>query len=614
MGTEDGRILGTSAYMSPEQARGRTVDTRTDIWAFGCVLYELLTGRQAFRGETFSDRIAAILERDPDWKALPPATPPRIRDVLQRCLQKDADRRLQDIGDARIELEGALAASSRPRLPRRQLVAMAGIALLVLLVVPLGLNLGGLRTRLLRPIASGRVQSLAVLPLLNLSGDPEQDYFADGMTEALIMDFGQIRSLRVISRTSTMHYKGTRKTLPEIARELRVDAVVEGSVIQSSDRVRVTVQLIEAATDAHLWAKSYDRDLRDVLSLQEEVAQAIATEIKVNLTPEERMTLASARPVNNEAHGLYLRGRFLWGKGTQEGLEKSVEYFQKAIEIDPNYAPAHAGLADAYGQLWFLGDLPPAEGISKAKAAAAKALAINDKLADAHAALGWYLFAFDWDWSAAERELKLATHLNPSYSTAHRLYTEYLWSQGRFDEALSEAKRAVELDPLSLGPSSHIATTFYFARQYDRAIAQQRKTLELDPNFPYSHANIGESLDQEHMFTEAIAEFRKALALERNPKYLAWLGHAYAASGRRDDALQVLSELKATSNQRYVPSYDVALVYAGLGDEDQAIGWLNRAYEEHSRGLCWIKVEPRLDPLRPDPRFQDLLRRVNLQP
>jgi len=491
-------------------------------------------------------------------------------------------------------------------------LGLVAVPALVVLGVAVGLNLGGVRERLLGT-GVPRIESIAVLPLENLSRDPEQEYFADGMTEALISDLAQIRALRVISRTSVMQYKGARKPLPEIARELNVDAVVAGSVQRAGDRVRITAQLIHAPTDRHLWAQSYERDLRDVLSLQDEVARAIASEIRVTLTPQEQAQLISARPVNPLAHESYLKGLYYMNKFTEEGVQRGLEYFQAAIDKDPAYAPAYVGVAGCHFRLGFFGSVPPKEGFEKSRAAVLKALEIDDTLAAAHAVLGFNKFILDLDWAGAEAEFKRALELNPNDAEAHANYRAYLVVVGRLEEALAENKRAEELDPLSLRVSVNVGWDYYYMRQYDRAVEKLKQTLEMDSNFPLTHYSLGVVYVQKGMHEEAIAEYQKALSIEKggSPFVLGLLGHAYGVAGKRAEALKILKELKQQAKHRYVSSYHIALVYLGLGEEEQALAWLEKSREERHYWVLFIQVSPMLDPLRDDPRFQALLRRMN---
>jgi serine/threonine protein kinase/tetratricopeptide (TPR) repeat protein len=598
--TGAGMVMGTLAYMSPEQARGEELDARTDLFSFGVVLYEMATGRQAFAGNTSAVIFDALLNRAPTPPArLNPSLPTELERIIQKALDKDCDTRFQSAAELRADLK---------QLKREIDSGLPGTVAAPPRLAP--------TPRRSRRATRGRIQSVAVLPLADLSDQqPAPDYFADGMTEALITDLAKIKALRVISRTSVMQYKGVQRPLPQIARELNVDAVVEGSVLRSGKRVRITAQLIDAATDQHLWAESYERDLRDVLSLQGEVARAIANDIQVKLTPQEQARLVSARSVDPEAYQLYLKGRFYWNKRTEAGLKKGIEYFHQAIDLDPNYALAYAGIADCYSLLgWDLfGPLPPREALPIAKAAARKALETDDSLAEAHNSLAWTKLAFDWDWTGAEREFKRAIELNPGYAITHHWYAECLAGMGRYAEALAEIRQAQELDPLSLIISSIVGWVLYFDRKNDQAIAEFRKTLELDPNFWVAHWTLGRAYEQKAMFTEAIAEIQKAIDFSgSSPLSFAALGHTYAVSGRRAEAERVLNQLKGSSKQTYISPYGIAAIHAGLGEKDQAFLWLEKAYEERSGWLIWLRAEPGSDPLRSDPRFQDLLRRIGL--
>ena len=524
-----------------------------------------------------------------------------------------ANQEAIDLGVEKSAAEVPMPSGARPR--RRTLwLVFAACAFLVALLV--GFDAGGLRQRFFGRPDPGGIRSIAVLPLENLSHDPEQEYFADGMTEALTTELAQISALKVISRTSVMQYKGTKKSLPQIAQELSVDAVVEGAVQRSGDKVEITVQLIQAPTDRHLLAKSYERGLRDVLALQREIAHAIADEIKAKLTPPEKARLASARSINSEAYDAYLRGRYFQYKRTGEGLKRSVEYFEQSVAKDPASALAYSGLADSYSLLGNHGFLSPQQASPKAESAAVKALAMDDTLAEAHTALAFVKTNYDWDFSTAETEFKRAIELNPGYPRAHSWYAAYLGGQGRFDEALGEIKRALELDPLSLYENTNFGWYLHKVRRYDQAISQFQMTLEMDPSRLQAHLWLGQVYESKEMYGEAIAEFQKAIGVDGgSPPSLAALAHAYAVSGKRGQALRLLSRLKELelSKQEYVSAYDLAVIYTGLGEKDQAFKSLERAYEQRDGWMAlWLKTDPRLDPLRADQRFASLLRRIGL--
>src|SRR6201993_2988666 len=457
------------------------------------------------------------------------------------------------------------------------------------------------------------IRSLAVLPLESLSSDPSQDYFADGMTDELISDLGQISALRVISRTSVMGYKRAHKPLPQIARELNVDAVVEGTVLRSGDQVRITAQLIEGSSDRHLWSQSYEGQLRDTLALQNQVARAIADEIRVNLNSQERAALKNAQVVNPEAYESYLKGRYFWNKRTADGLKVALAYFNQAIEEDPKYAQAYSGLADTYALLgdWQYAAMTAKEALPKAKAAAIKALELDSALGEAHNSLAFCLDGFDWDFPSADKEFRRAIELNPGYATAHHWYAWHLSLLGRYDEAIAEMKKAENLDPLSLIINADLAELLVLAHSYDESIRQSRRTIEMDPNFALAHNQLAQAYLQKHINDEAIAELQKAAQLSGGSStILANLARAYAASGKRSQAIKLLDDLKRRSNPIYSHGSEIAVVYAALGDKDQAMNWLEKGYQE--RFNPGVLLRPGFDSLRLDPRFEDLVRRIGL--
>jgi TolB-like protein/DNA-binding winged helix-turn-helix (wHTH) protein/Flp pilus assembly protein TadD len=484
------------------------------------------------------------------------------------------------------------------------------ISVFVLLVLIASFGTWMLRSR---NHASPAIRSLAVLPLESLSSDASQDYFADGMTDELISDLGQISALRVISRTSVMTYKHARKPLPQIARELNVDAVVEGTVLHSGDQVRITAQLIEAATDKHLWSQSYEGELRDTLALQNRVARAVADQIRINLNPQEKAALKNARVVNPEAYESYLKGRYFWNRRTADGLKVALAYFNKAIDQDPKYAQAYSGLADTYALLgdWEYAVMTPKQALPKAKAAAIKALELDSALGEAHNSLAFCLDVFDWDFDSAGKEFRRAIELNPGYATAHQWYASHFMLSGRYDEAIEEMRKAENLDPLSLIINADLAEFLLIAHSYDESIGLSRKAIEMDPDFALAHNQLGQAYLQKHMKDDAVAELQKAVQLSGGSSIcMANLARAYAVSGKRSEAEKLLSDLKKRSSPAYSPASEIAVVYASLGDADQAMNWLEKGYEERFNPS--VLLRPGFDPLRSDPRFEDLVRRIGL--
>jgi TolB-like protein/DNA-binding winged helix-turn-helix (wHTH) protein/Tfp pilus assembly protein PilF len=501
--------------------------------------------------------------------------------------------------------DGGLAAPRGRRLrpTRRIFMALAIVMSLAILSILLVRSLS-------RPPA---IRSLAVLPLENLSGDAGQNYFADGMTDELITDLAQISALRVISRTSVMVYKGARKPLPQIARELNVNAVVEGTVLRAGDRVRITAQLIDASTDKHIWSQSYEGDLRDTLALQDRVARAIAEQIKINLTPREQAALNNVRVVHADAYESYLKARYFWNKRTAEGLRVALAYFNQAIEEDPNYAQAYSGLADTYALLgdWQYAVMTPAEAYPKAKAAALKAVELDSSLSEAHNSLAFLLDGFDWDLDSGGKEFRRAIELNPGYATAHHWYAWHLALLGQDDEAIAEMKKAESLDPLSLIINADLAELLVLAHSYDEAMRQSRRTIEMDPNFAMAHNQLGQAYLQDHKYEEAVMELQHAVQLSGgSPTCIANLARAYVLSGRRSEALKLLSELKGRAKPGYSHASEVAAIYVSLGDMDEAMNWLEKGYAE--RFNPGVLIRPGFDPLRSDPRFQKLAHRVGL--
>jgi serine/threonine protein kinase/tetratricopeptide (TPR) repeat protein len=579
--TEPGTVMGTVGYMSPEQVRGRPADRRSDIFSFGAVLYEMLTGRRAFRGDTAVETMNAILKEEPPGLAgSAPEVSPALERVVRHCLEKNPAERFQsarDIAFALGEASSGSAAGASESGPGRS------------------------------------IRSLVVLPFENRSGDPAQEFFSDGMTDALIADLAQIAALRVISRTSAMRFKGTHPALSQLARELNVDGVVEGSALRVGDRVRITVQLVDVASDRSLWAKSYERGLSDILALQSEVAHAIADEIRIQVTPEERARLRPKGAVNPAAHVAYLQGLFLWNRFTSESVTEAILRFEEALAFDPNYAVAYAGLADSYIMLANHHILPPREAYSLARKAAERGLSLDDSLAELHTSLGWIHRLFDWDWPATERECLQTAELNPGYAFGRSRYALFLSGMGRHEEAIAEAQRALDLDPLNLLIHTVVGDTLFYARRFDRSVAAYRKCLELDPTFGAAHTDLARSLEHVGRTDEAVEEFlRGAASPDGRPRPSTGLAILYARAGRRDDARATMEAVVALAQKQFVSPYGIASYYAVIGDNDRALDWLERAYAERDGTLVWLKVHPRLDGLRGESRLRDLLARMRL--
>jgi serine/threonine protein kinase/tetratricopeptide (TPR) repeat protein len=612
-----GRIMGTPQYVSPEQLEGKPADSRSDIFAFGALAYEMFTGQQAFQGANSARLISAILQDEPrPISACVPNMSPAIARTLTRCLAKHPEDRwqtanelvhnLRSVGIAAVSPANLLHASRARRSLNR--VNRSG-TIAAVLVALLGLGVLALHWHTRAPAGAARIQSIAVLPLENLSRDPQEEYFADGMTEALIGGLSKISALHVISRTSVMHYKGTKATVPEIARELKVDGVVEGSVQRVGDRVKITAQLIRAANDTHLWANSYDRGATDVLALQEEVARAIAEEIKVTVTPHELQRLAGARPVNPQVLELCLRARHISADMSSNDAVNAINLAQEAINIDANYAPAYEALALAYYSASNL-TLPPREAMPKARAAAEKALALDPTLSAARATLGLVAEGYDWNWPEAERSFRRALSDNPGQSSSHAWYGNYLSDIGRSEEAIQELERARQLDPLSVEVNYALGRALLSARQFDRAIQQFRETLRLDPTSYLVMWISAQAYECKGDFPEALRWYRKARQWEDNPLLLAQIGGVYTRMGDQHGARIILGQLQRRSVRQHVPPDAFGILYFHLGEKDKAFLYLNQAFDERAEDLIEYKVAPWIDPLRSDPRFQDLLRRM----
>ncbi len=564
--TREGVVLGTVQYMSPEQAAGRPVDYRSDQFSFGSILYEMATGKHAFSRETMTETLAAVMRDEPESVSLSNShAPAQLGHIISRCLEKEPGQRYDSTRDLARELEGVESASqaASPTASRLPVAGIVGVGLVAILVVMIAaLFTGDVRDWIAGGSDAPQIESIAVLPLDNLSGDPEQDYFVDGMTEASIANLAKISALKVISRTSAMRYQGSDKPLPDIARELGVDAVIEGSAMRVGDRVRITAQLIEAATDQHLWAESYERDLTDILALQGEVARTIAEEIQVKLTSLEDAFLASDRPVNPEAHEAYLRGRHFLERATffrREDFDTVLDYFQKALEKDPNYAPAYAGLADIYRFLGGSGYSPEKEMLPKAREAALKALELDESLAEAHLSLCNIKRSYDWDWVGARRECDRAVELSPGSAEARLRRSFLLSNEGRVDEATAEVERALELDPLNLRISVQAGHCFILQHQYQRAKSEYLSVLELDPRrfLPlYGLATVYILMEE---YDEGVMELRKAFSLIGLDDEVALLERSYPEFGLTG-AMRRLAEWIVENS---VPAPGIAITLPG---------------------------------------------------
>jgi TolB-like protein/Tfp pilus assembly protein PilF/tRNA A-37 threonylcarbamoyl transferase component Bud32 len=620
--TSPGVAMGTVAYMSPEQARGEELDARTDLFSFGAVLYEMATGKQAFSGTTSAVIFHAILSEAPTSPVrLNPDVPVKLEEIINKALEKDRDVRYQHASDMRVDLKrlkrdtdsgrSAVAAGVGEVAPRRYAPRRMWLALGIGAVILAGLVRASLY------LYSGRgkpIDSIAVLPFANASNDPNTEYLSDGLAESLINSLSELPKLRVMSRNSVFRYKGRETDVQTAGRQLGVRAVLTGRIVQRGDNLTISTELVDTRDNSHLWGEQYNRRLADLLSLQEEIARQIAERLRLRLTGEQQKLLAKRPTENAEAYQLYLKGRYYAGRATKEGLEKGIQYFNQAIASDPSYALAYDGLAYDY---WVADEwtLSPHDAMPKAKEAAKKALELDDTLAEAHTSLAIASEVYDWDWAAAESEFKRSIKLKPNYAAAHEFYGLYLVSVGRANEGIAESERSVDLDPLSPETNAFLGWVLYFAHRYGQAIEQLRKTTDLDPNYWFAHELLGASYEQQGQFPGAIAELQKAVELAGIiAEPTAWLAHVYAVSGKRAEAQKLLDTLKQRSKETYVPAYANAMVYAGLGERDQALAWLERAYQARSTCMNWLKVFPLLDSLRSDPRFQDLLQRMNFPP
>jgi serine/threonine protein kinase/tetratricopeptide (TPR) repeat protein len=653
--TNPGVVMGTVKYMSPEQARGHDVDARTDIWSLGVVLYEMVTGNVPFDGETSSHVIVSILESEPPPLARNSEVPVELARIVGKSLSKDREQRYQTAGELaldlknlrqELEVEVRLKRSLQPGFGGRQVTAQvdalrAGETVsepaaqttdvvtpqptsralfravkrhqLALLAAAIAIMIAvSAAVYFFYPAQSVKaIDSLAVLPFVNASGDPNAEYLSDGISDSIINRLSRLPNIKVMSLNAVMRYKGRPIDPQQIARELNVRAVLMGRLVQRGDNLVISAELVDVTDNRRLWGGQYDRKPSDLLIVQNEIAREITEKLQLRLSGEEKQQLTKQYTENTEAYQLYLKGRYWFDKRTPQGVKQSIEYFQQAIKTDPNYALAHAGLANAFTPSDLV--LAPRETMVVAKAAARKALEIDDTLAEAHSAQARVLLFYDWDWKGAEAEFKRAIELNPNFTEAHHIYAHQLIFMGQTEQAFAASRRALEIDPLDVLLNVHLGWHYLYARQYDLAIEQIQKAIELDSSFHRAHLFLGQAYEQKGMYKEALAAYQRALELEVDGhEALVMLGHLYAVSGNRAKAMAILEQLNELYKQKKASAYDLAVIYAGLDERDQALEWLRKAYEERTGGLLLLKVEPVFDNIRSDPRYQDLLRSMNL--
>ncbi len=593
--TAVGIVLGTVSYMSPEQALGHDLDQRSDIFSHGVVIYEMLTGRLPFEGASATEIIDGIVHKEPSAIArFNYDVPPELERIVRKCMEKDRERRYYSCRELSIDLRNLQRDSDTS--------ALTNVA-----AFP--------KTQSTRRGRSRKaIDSLAILPLINAGGDPDTEYLSDGITESIINNLSQLPRLRVMARSTVFRYKGREVDPQRVGQELGVRAALSGRVLQRGNLLIIKAELVDTEDGSHLWGEQYNRKLSDIFVIEDEISREISDKLRLKLSGAEKKQLTKRYTENTEAYHFYLKGRFYWNKRTPEGLKKGIEYFQQAIDNDPSYALAYAGLADSYNILVSYSALAPHEAFPKAKAAAARALEIDGTLAEAHTSLAFVTFGYDWDWAGAERGFKQAIRFNPGYAFAHNFYAVLLAAFGRFEEAFAQIRNAHDLDPLSLPINTNLGWLLYLARRNDEAIQQYLKTIDLDDGFPLAHRRLAQTYEQTHRYGEADAEFQKAFALSGDEvELLSARGHFYAIVGETDKANEVLNQLEAFGKSRYVPSYLVARVHLGLGDIGRVFELLEKALDERYGYLAYLNVEPMFDGIRSDARFEELVRRVGLK-
>jgi serine/threonine-protein kinase len=623
--TSTGVAMGTVAYMSPEQVRGEELDERTDLFSLGLVLYEMATGKQAFSGNTSGVIFEAILNRAPIPPArLNPAISPQLEHIINKALEKDRSLRYRTAGDLAADLQRLKRDSDSARAfhvtsgvselpaPKRALIHLAWAGPLVLALLLLALNVGGLRDRIFSRSAPGRIDSIAVLPFANVGNDPKTEYLSDGITESLINSLSQLPNLSVTSRNTVFRYKAQLTDPQRLGHDLGVRTILTGRLVQTGDELMISVSLEDVRQSRQIWGEQYNRKLSNLVSVQQEIASDIYSRLRPKLAGEERKLLAKRPTENVEAYQLYLQGLFYWNKWTEADFARAADYFTQAVQKDPRYALSYAGLADTYSQLGDAGYLPPSEAWPKAKAAAMQALEIDDSLAEAHTSLALVKEHFEWDWTGADTEFRRAIELNPNSATAHHWYGDYLANMGRPEDGLRETRRAQELDPLSLIINSTLGWQLYLARRNDQAIEQLRKVLDIDAKFTPARRMLEEVYAQSGKQKEAVTERARILSLSGSPEFAASIEEDFSKSGYKGVLQSWLDGLTEISKHGYVSAYSIAEGYMRLGEKDKVFEWLDKAYEDHDSGLVSIAVEPMFDPVRSDPRFKDILRRMKL--